>query len=67
MQIAEHRIGAGQPTYIIAEASANHYQDFDRAVALVIAAANAGLPGAAFPAGRMARGGRFRTYDRAYQ
>ena len=42
MQIAEHRIGAGQPTYIIAEASANHCQDFDRAVALVKAAANAG-------------------------
>ena len=35
-------IGPGQPTYIIAELSANHNQDFDQAVKLVHAAAEAG-------------------------
>lgn len=35
-------IGPGKPTYIIAELSANHNQDFDQAVKLVRAAAEAG-------------------------
>lgn len=35
-------IGQGQPTYIIAELSANHNQDFDRAVTLMEAAKAAG-------------------------
>jgi N-acetylneuraminate synthase len=35
-------IGPGRPVYIIAEMSANHRQDFDRAVALVCAAKQAG-------------------------
>lgn len=36
------RIGPGEPTYIIAELSANHHQDFDRAVELVYQAHQAG-------------------------
>lgn len=40
--IGERRIGAGNPTYIIAELSANHGQDFDQAVRLVHAAKEAG-------------------------
>jgi N-acetylneuraminate synthase len=35
-------IGPGQPVYLVAELSANHRQDFDRAVALVHAAKEAG-------------------------
>jgi pseudaminic acid synthase len=40
--IGTRRIGAGEPTYIIAEMSANHGQDYDAAVKLVHAAAEAG-------------------------
>ena len=36
--IAGRPIGPGQPTYFVAELSANHNQDFDAAVALVRAA-----------------------------
>ncbi|MCL4151479.1 UNVERIFIED_CONTAM: hypothetical protein GTU68_046899, partial [Idotea baltica] len=36
------RIGPGEPAYIIAELSANHHQDFDRAVELVYQAHQAG-------------------------
>jgi pseudaminic acid synthase len=42
IEIAGRRIGAGQPTYIIAEMSANHAQDFDQAVRIVEAARDAG-------------------------
>jgi len=42
IQIAGRRIGAGEPPYVVAEMSANHGQDFDRAVAIVEAAAQAG-------------------------
>ena len=35
IEINGRAIGPGQPTYIIAEISANHHQDFDRAVKLV--------------------------------
>jgi len=42
MTIDGREIGPGQPTYIIAELSANHNQDFDQAVKLVHAAAEAG-------------------------
>ena len=40
--IADRVIGEGQPAYIIAEMSANHNQDFNEAVRLVEAAAEAG-------------------------
>lgn len=42
IEISSRRIGPGEPVYIIAEISANHRQDFDRALALVEAAAQAG-------------------------
>jgi N-acetylneuraminate synthase len=38
LSIAGRAIGAGQPTYVIAELSANHNQDFNKAVELVRAA-----------------------------
>lgn len=42
MKIASHQIGQGAPTYIIAEMSANHGQDFNQAVQIVRAAKEAG-------------------------
>ena len=42
IQICDRRIGPGQPVYIIAELSANHHQDFERAARLVDAAKDAG-------------------------
>jgi pseudaminic acid synthase len=42
IEIAGRRIGPGQPTYVIAEMSANHGQQFDQAVAIVQAAKAAG-------------------------
>lgn len=42
IEIAGRKIGAGQPTYVIAEMSANHLNDLDRAHAIVRAAAEAG-------------------------
>lgn len=42
MQINQSPIGPGHPLYIIAELSANHGQDFDTALKLVDAAAEAG-------------------------
>lgn len=41
-QFGERRIGAGHPTYIIAEMSANHGHDFDKAVEIMHAAKKAG-------------------------
>lgn len=38
LKIGERRVGPGEPVYIIAEMSANHNQDFDRAVKIVEAA-----------------------------
>ena len=40
--ISNRRIGSGQPTYIVAEMSANHNQDWDQAVKIVEAAKEAG-------------------------
>lgn len=40
--IGRNKIGEGCPVYIVAELSANHHQDFDRAVQLVHAARDAG-------------------------
>lgn len=42
MQIADIVIGPGRPTFIIAEVSANHGRDFDRAVQIIKAAKAAG-------------------------
>ncbi len=42
IEIHHHRIGTGNPTYVIAEMSANHGQDFDQAVRIIHAAKEAG-------------------------
>jgi len=42
IEINGRRIGPGYPTYIIAEMSANHNQDFDQAVRIIEAAKEAG-------------------------
>jgi N-acetylneuraminate synthase len=42
VQIAQKRIGAGFPAYIVAELSANHGQDYAQAVRIVQAAKDAG-------------------------
>lgn len=42
IQIGNKRIGAGAPTFIIAEVSANHLMDYDRAVEIMRAAKEAG-------------------------
>jgi N-acetylneuraminate synthase len=42
IQIAGRAIGRGQPVYLVAEMSANHHGDLERAKALVRAAARAG-------------------------
>jgi pseudaminic acid synthase len=40
--IAGRRVGPGEPVYVVAELSANHHQDYEQAVRLVAAAAEAG-------------------------
>ncbi len=42
IEISDRKIGPGQPVYIIAELSANHHQDFERAARLIDAAKDAG-------------------------
>lgn len=42
IEIGDQRVGHGYPTYIVAEISANHRQQFDEAVKLVEAAKEAG-------------------------
>lgn len=42
LQIGTRKVGAAAPVYLIAELSANHNQDFDRAVQTIHAAKNAG-------------------------
>ena len=42
MEINDRRVGSGCPVYVIAEMSANHQQDFDRAVRVIKAAKEAG-------------------------
>lgn len=42
IQIGKRSVGPGHSTYVIAEMSANHAQNFDKAVEIVRAAANAG-------------------------
>ena len=41
-EIAGRPIGPGHPVYVVAELSANHHQDFDRAVRLVETAKEVG-------------------------
>ena len=43
VKIANHLIGIDQPTFIVAEMSGNHNQSLDRALAIVEAAAKAGV------------------------
>ena len=42
IEIGGRRIGPGFPTYIVAEMSANHNQDYDQAVKIIEAAKEAG-------------------------
>ena len=57
IEIAGHKIGEGHPTFIIAEMSANHNMDFDRAVAIMQAAKDAGADAVKlFPAGNLGPG-----------
>ena len=42
IRIGQRRVGPGEPVYIVAELSANHHHDLDRAIALVRAAKEAG-------------------------
>src|SRR6266568_6955398 len=42
ISIGNHQIGPGNSTYIVAELSANHNQDFDQAVRIIRAAKDAG-------------------------
>lgn len=42
IQIKNRHIGLGEPVYIIAEMSANHYKDFEQAVGILRAAKEAG-------------------------
>jgi len=42
IEIEGRRIGPGQPTYVVAEMSANHNQNFDEAVKIIEAAKEAG-------------------------
>jgi len=42
IEIYQRRIGQGYPIYIVAEMSANHCQNYDRAVKIIEAAKNAG-------------------------
>jgi len=42
LEIGKHRIGPGEPVYVVAEVSANHHQDFEQAVRIIEAAKEAG-------------------------
>lgn len=42
LEFGSRRVGPGEPVYIVAEMSANHRQDFDEAVRIIDAAADAG-------------------------
>ena len=42
IRIGDRKVGTGHPVYVIAEVSANHHQDFERAVEIVHTAKTAG-------------------------
>src|SRR3989304_10147777 len=42
LEIGDRRVGFGEPTYVIAEMSANHHQDFEQAVKILEAAKGVG-------------------------
>ena len=42
IKIGNRYVGEGEPTFIVAEMSANHLQDYDRAEAIIRAAHEAG-------------------------
>lgn len=48
VHIGNRAIGRGHPVYVIAEISANHHQDLDKALALIEAAASAGADAVKF-------------------
>ena len=43
IMIGNHKISEDSPTFVIAEMSASHLMDFDRAVAIMQAAKDAGM------------------------
>src|SRR5262249_666555 len=49
IEINGRRIGPGYPTYIVAEMSANHHQDFEQAAKIVRAAREAGADAIKLP------------------
>ena len=55
LQIGRHDIGPDQPVFVIAEIGNNHNGDFDRAIALIEAAAAAGADCAKFQLRRLDR------------
>jgi len=42
IKVGKRAVGVGYPAYVIAEVSANHHQDFKRAVKIIHAAKDAG-------------------------
>jgi len=55
IRIGKHIIGAGEPTFIVAEAGVNHNGDLERAKELVIKAAEAGASAVKFQTYKAAR------------